>query len=53
MVFDAHIKAFEYMGGSPKRGIYDNMKTAVQKVLTRIFHEASKACSRKGDNKQL
>ena len=33
MVFDAHIKAFEYMGGSPKRGIYDNMKTAVQKVL--------------------
>ena len=33
MVFDAHIKASEYMGGSPKRGIYDNMKTAVQKVL--------------------
>ena len=33
MVFDAHIKAFKYMGGSPKKGIYNNMKTAVQKVL--------------------
>lgn len=33
MVFDAHIKAFKFFGGTPVRGIYDNMKTAVQKVL--------------------
>ena len=33
MVFDAHIRAFEFFGGTPVRGIYDNMKTAVQKVL--------------------
>lgn len=33
MVFDAHIRAFEFFGGTPVRGIYDNMKTAVKKVL--------------------
>lgn len=33
MVFDAHVRAFAYFGGTPLRGIYDNMKTAVQKVL--------------------
>jgi transposase len=33
MVFDAHIRAFKFFGGTPVRGIYDNMKTAVQKVL--------------------
>jgi transposase len=33
MVFDAHVRAFAFFGGTPLRGIYDNMKTAVQKVL--------------------
>jgi len=33
MVFDAHIRAFEFFGGTPIRGIYDNMSTAVKKVL--------------------
>ena len=33
MVFDAHIRAFEFFGGTSIRGIYDNMKTAVKKVL--------------------
>ena len=33
MLFDAHVRAFEYFGGTPVRGIYDNMKTAVSKVL--------------------
>ena len=33
MVFDAHIRAFEFFGGTPIRGIYDNMTTAVTKVL--------------------
>ncbi len=33
MVFDAHVRAFAFFEGSPMRGIYDNMKTAVRKVL--------------------
>jgi transposase len=32
MLFDAHARAFRVFGGIPKRGIYDNMKTAVDKV---------------------
>ena len=32
MLFDAHTRAFEVLGGVPKRGIYDNMRTAVDKV---------------------
>jgi transposase len=33
MLFDAHTRAFQMLGGVPARGIYDNMKTAVDKVL--------------------
>ena len=32
MLFDAHTRAFTVLGGIPKRGIYDNMRTAVDKV---------------------
>lgn len=32
MLFDAHARAFEAFGGVPRRGIYDNMKTAVDKI---------------------
>ncbi len=32
MLFDAHTRAFTVLGGIPRRGIYDNMKTAVDKV---------------------
>jgi len=32
MLFDAHRRAFQSFGGVPLRGIYDNMKTAVDKV---------------------
>ena len=32
MLFDAHNHAFEVFGGVPRRGIYDNMRTAVDKV---------------------
>jgi len=32
MLFDAHYHAFNAFGGVPQRGIYDNMKTAVDKV---------------------
>jgi transposase len=33
MLFDAHTRSFTAFGGIPRRGIYDNMKTAVDKVL--------------------
>ncbi|WP_338116164.1 IS21 family transposase [Thiocystis violacea] len=31
-LFDAHAHAFRVLGGIPRRGIYDNMKTAVERV---------------------
>ena len=33
MVFDAHDKAFLFYGGICRRGIYDNMKTAVEAIF--------------------
>jgi transposase len=33
MLFDAHNKAFKFYGGTCKRGIYDNLKTAVDRVI--------------------
>jgi len=33
MVFDAHIRAFEFFKGTCTRGIYDNLKTAVEAVF--------------------
>jgi transposase len=33
MLFDAHTRSFAALGGVPHRGIYDNMKTAVDEVL--------------------
>jgi transposase len=33
MLFDAHARAFAALGGVPQRGIYDNMRTAVDRVL--------------------
>jgi len=41
MVLDAHIRAFEFFGGICRRGIYDNLKTVVTKVLIgkdRVFN---------------
>ena len=41
MVFDAHARAFAALGGVPRRGIYDNMKTAVDAIYagkTRRFN---------------
>jgi len=32
MLFDAHNHAFAILGGVPRRGIYDNMKTAVDAI---------------------
>ena len=32
MLFDAHWHGFRVLGGVPKRGIYDNLKTAVDRV---------------------
>lgn len=33
LVFDAHDKAFDFFGGVCRRGIYDNMKTAVEAIF--------------------
>jgi transposase len=33
MVFDAHARAFAFFKGTCTRGIYDNMKTAVETVF--------------------
>lgn len=41
MVLDAHIRAFEFFDGVCYRGIYDNLKTVVSKVLMgkdRVFN---------------
>lgn len=41
MVLDAHLQAFEFFGGACRRGIYDNLKTVVNKVLmgkNRVFN---------------
>lgn len=41
MVLDAHDRAFAFFGGSCRRGIYDNMPTAVDQVLSgkeRVFN---------------
>jgi transposase len=41
MVFDAHEKAFAFFKGACQRGIYDNMKTAVDAVFAgkeRLFN---------------
>ena len=32
MLFDAHTRSFQALGGVTRRGIYDNMRTAVDKV---------------------
>ncbi len=43
MVFDTHDKAFAFFGGACARGIYDNMKTAVDA----IFVGKDRACNRR------
>ncbi len=32
MVLDAHIRAYEFFGGSPSQLIYDNLKTVVDTI---------------------
>src|SRR5215471_8709994 len=36
MVFDAHDWAFAFYGGTCRRGIYDNMRTAVETVFAEL-----------------
>jgi hypothetical protein len=33
MVLDAHVRAFAFFGGAPKRMVYDNLKAAVDAIL--------------------
>lgn len=42
-LFQGHADAFEYFGGVPKTIIYDNMKTAVKKVLEGTKREEQEA----------
>lgn len=42
MVFDAHARAFEFFGGVCRRGIYDNMPTAVDRILQGKAREYNK-----------
>ena len=42
MLFDAHEHAFALFGGVPERGIYDNMKTAVDKVIRGKLRQVNK-----------
>jgi transposase len=35
MLFDAHTRSFQALGGVARRGIYDNMKTALDRMLDR------------------
>lgn len=42
MVLDAHVRAIAFFGGACRRGIYDNLKAVVIKVLLgqdRLFHK--------------
>lgn len=49
MLFDAHEKGFAFFGGITERGIYDNMKTAVDAVYVgkerKFNHRFSQMCS--------
>ncbi len=41
MLLDAHVKAFQFFGGACRKGIYDNLKAVVTKVLLgkdRVFN---------------
>ena len=47
MVFDAHDRAFAFFKGARVRGIYDNMKTAVETIFTgreRTYSRTAKFC---------
>lgn len=35
MLFDPHSRRLAGLGGAPRRGIYDNMRAAVDRVLRR------------------
>lgn len=53
MLFDAHTRAFTAFGGVPKRGIYNNMKTAVDKVFKGNGRVAITRCSSQMDTDTL
>ena len=44
MLFDAHTRSFAALGGVARRGIYDNMKTAVDKVKKGKGREVNARC---------
>jgi hypothetical protein len=50
MLFDAHWHGLRVFGGVLSRGIYDNMKTAVDRVGLRGVEAAEPKTSRTSDN---
>jgi transposase len=49
MLFDAHTRSFKALGGIARRGIYDNMKTAVDRVKKgkgRVINARFSPCAR-------
>jgi transposase len=46
MLFDAHDKAFAFFGGACARGIYDNMKTAVDTIFVGKDRGYNRRCTR-------
>ena len=44
MVFDAHDRAFAFFKGTCRRGIYDNMKTAVETIFVGIASTIVVSC---------
>jgi hypothetical protein len=46
MVFDAHDRAFALFNGTRSRGIYDNMKTAVETIFVGKDQPYATSCER-------
>jgi len=51
MVFEAHARAFTFFGGVCERGIYDNMKTAVDAVFIAKKARSAKSAGATGPQK--
>ena len=41
---DAHVRAFEYLGGVPHRVVYDNLSAAVKKIVGSAERELTERC---------
>ena len=53
MLFDALTQAFRVLGGVPQRGIFDNMKTAVDRIGTGKARQVRQRDGRKGRSRRM